>query len=188
MERCSRLFLVVVIFVFLVSMVSCAGVKNKNDEHPKTAYSSLSEVDLDDLQRLYIDFDSSLSYPEAVAFIDATGLPYSEVKHNGSRTIQVAFTEGATAQKYRKEGGDYIEITYVYPKGENSINDDLEKYSFGTCAYYPASSSLSLIEHVNGSFFSYHAAGNYISRLGTDLGLDTSMTKEEQMLYYFNEK
>lgn len=179
MERCSRLFLVVVIFVFLVSMVSCAGVKNKNDEHPKTTYSSLSEVDLDDLQRLYIDFDSSLSYPEAVAFIDSTGLPYSEVKYNGSRTIQVAFTEGATAQKYRKEGGDYVEITYVYLKGENSINDELEKYSFDSCSYYPTSSYLSLIEY-NG--------GNRISRLGSDLGLDTSMTKEEQMLYYFNEK
>lgn len=191
MKRCkkfSRLFLIAATIVFFVSLVSCTGTKNRSDEQPKNAYSSLSEVNLDDLQRLYIDFDSSLSYSDAIAFVEATGLPYSAIKYNGSRTIQVAFTKGATAQKYKKDGGDYLTITYVYPSGENSANDDLEKYAFGTCVYCPTSSSLTLIEHANGSYFSYRKAGNYISKLGNDLGLDTSMTKEEQMLYYFNEK
>lgn len=174
--------------IALLPLVSCSGTSKESSAEHGQKYTSLSEVDLDDLQQLYIDFDSSLSYSDAIAYVESTDLPYSAVKYNGSRTIQVAFSEGATVQKYRKESGDYVEITYVYPQNENSANDDLGKYTFGTCVYRPSSSSLSLIEHVNGSFFSYHAAGNYISRLGSDLGLDTSMTKEEQMLYYFNEK
>ncbi len=179
--------------ILLMSFVSACLVfsacsNTKSIKEPEVKYSSLSEVKLDDLQQLYVEFDSSLSYPEAVAFVEARGLPYSVEKNNGSRTIQVAFAEGATVQKYKKVSGDYVELIYIYPKNENSINDDLEKYIFGTCFYCPTDSSLSLIEHVNGSYFSYFKAGNYISNLGSDLGLDIAMTKEEQMLYYFNEK
>ena len=182
------LVFVCILTIALLPLATCFGTPKKEDSEHERRYSSLSEVELDDLQRLYIDFDSSLSYSDAIAFVEATGLPYSAIKYNGSRTIQVAFTKGATAQKYKKDGGDYLAITYVYPSGENSANDDLEKYAFGTCVYCPTSSYLTLIEHANGSYFSYRKAGNYISKLGNDLGLDTSMTKEEQMLYYFNEK
>ncbi|MDE7183479.1 MAG: hypothetical protein K2O40_03170 [Lachnospiraceae bacterium] len=140
-------------------------------------YISISEIELDELQQLYLDFDSSLSYQEAVDYIANTGLPYSEAKNNGSRTLQVAFTEGCTAQKYMKESGDYLTITYRYPRNENSSNDILDKYTFDTCVYVPLHSALTLT----------HAETiNYISRLGTVLELDSSMTREEQMLYYFN--
>ncbi len=151
-------------------------------------YSSISEIQLDDLQQLYLDFDSSLSYPDAIEYVTNTGLPYSEEKYNGSRQIQVAFTEGCTAQKYKEESGDHLTIIYVYPKDENSSNDELDKYLFGTCSYIPADSSLQLIEHNNGYYFSIYEPGNYISKLGTQLELDSSMTREEQMLYYFNKK
>lgn len=159
---------------------------NSNEETEE--YSSLSGIELDELQQLYLNFDSSLSYSDAVNYIINTGLPYSEEKYNGSRTIQVAFTEGCTAQKYMKESGDFLTITYVYPKDENSINDELDKYNFGTCCYVPSDSDLQLIEHKNGYYYSYNKSGNYISKLGNDLGLDTSMSKEEQMQYYFNNK
>ena len=182
----KRMLLITVIAALFISLVSCG--RPRDEAPPEPRYSSLSEIELDELQRLYIEFDSSFSFSEALEYVEASGLPYSSVKYNGSREIQVALTEGATAQKYKKVAGDYLEIIYVYPKNENSSNDVLEKYSFGTCVYCPASSSLSLIEHVNGHYFSYTKAGNYISKLGNNLGLDTAMTKEEQMLYYFNEK
>ncbi len=178
----KKLFAMALI-VFFALLSSCVGAPD-NVTQSKPKYSSLSEVALDELQQLYVDFDASMSYPEALVYVEATGLPYSAIKYNGSRTIQVAFNGGVTAQKYTKDSGDYVEIIYVYPNGENSSNDNLEKYSFGTCSY--SSNSLSLIEHINGSYFSYRAAGNYISNLGSDLQLDTSMTKEEQMLYFFN--
>lgn len=150
-------------------------------------YNSISEIELDALQQLYLDINSSWSYSDALDYVISTGLPYSDEKYNGSRTIQVAFTEGCTVQKYKKESGDYIIIDYVYPKGENNSNDELDKYLFGTCCYCPIDSDLELIEHKNGYYFSYYEPGNYISKLGAKLELDSSMTKEEQMLYYFNE-
>ncbi len=155
-------------------------------EESEKIYSSLSEIELDELQQLYLDFDSSLSYSDAIDCIIATGLPYSEEKYNGSRTIQVAFTEECTAQKYMKESGDYLTITYRYPKDENSINDELDKYTFGTCGYFPANSSLQLIEHKVGYYFSIYEPGNYI--LGTKEEIDTSITKDDQMLFYYNNK
>lgn len=151
----------------------------ENEEDLEEKYSSLTEIELDELQQLYVDFDSSLSYSDAIDYITATGLPYSEEKYNGSRTIQVAFTEGCTAQKYMKENGDYLTITYIYPKDENSINDELDKYIFDTCCYVPYDSSLTLREHTDG---------HYIFKLGSDLELDSSMSKTEQMLFYYNNK
>ena len=145
----------------------------------ETQYSSLSEIELDELQKLYINFDSSLSYSDAVDYVISIGLPYSEEKYNGSRIIQVAFTEGCTAQKYKKESGDYLTINYAYPKDENSSNDELDKYTFSACQYVPHDSYLTL---------TYTESSNSISRLGTPLELDSSITKEEQLLYYFNKK
>ena len=173
----KRILLIAVIVVLLVSLVSCG---RPHDEAPsESKYSSLSEIELDELQRLYIDFDPSFSFSEALEYVEASGLPYSSVKYNGSRTIQVALTEGATAQKYKKAAGDYVTISYAYPKHENSANDDLETYSFDSCSYCPEPARFSLIQSVGGC---------HILKLGSDLKLDLSMTKEEQMLYYFNEK
>ena len=163
-----------------------APIPERAPKPEEIKYSLLSEIELDKLQQLYLDFDSSWSYPDAVNYIISTELPYSEEKYNGSRTIQVAFTEGCTAQKYMKESGDYLTITYIYPKDENSINDELNKYNFGTCGYFPASSALQLIEHKAGYYFSIYEPGNYI--LGTKEEINSSITKEEQMLYYFNNK
>ena len=109
-------------------------------------------------------------------------------KYNGSREIQVAFTKECTAQKYKKESGDYLTVTYVYPKGENSSADNFEKYTFGTCAYNPQDSDISLVCHITGYYFSYTEPGNYISKLGTTLDLDTSMSRDEQMKYYITNK
>lgn len=145
-------------------------------------------VEYDVLQQLYLSIGSDTNYAEMIELVQSTGLPFSEEKNNGSRTVQVAFADDATAQKHMDEGGDYLEIIYVYPKNENSSNDVLEKYTFGTCVYHPDNCSLSLISHVSGSYFSYYEPGNYISNLGTALDLDNSMSKEQQLDYYFENK
>lgn len=162
----------------------------QSTEKPVDEFESNTEapVEYDELQQLYLSIDSNMNYAEMIELVQSTGLPYSEEKHNGSRTVQVAFAEEVTAQKHKDESGDYLEIVYVYPKDENSSNDVLEKYSFGTCAYNPDDCSLTLINHVSGSYFSYYEPGNYISDLGTTLDLDSDMSKEQQLDYYFKNK
>lgn len=147
----------------------------KNENEPVT-YDSLSQVQIDKLQQLYLDFDSSFSYAEASEYIANVGLPYSDVKYNGSRAFQIAFTDGCTAQKYKKESGPYIVINYEYAKDENSNNDDFEKYSFSSCQYFP------------DSYFSYaeYKESTRISRLGSILEEYNNLTKEEQLLHFFN--
>lgn len=151
-----------------------------------TSYST--QMEYDKLQQLYVHIDTTLPLQDMIDFLDSYGLPYSFEKYNGSREIQVAFTKECTTQKYKKESGDYLTITYVYPKNENSSTDNFEKYTFGTCAYYPQDSNLSLICHISGHYFSYNAPGNYISKSGTPLDLDTSMSRNEQMKYYIDNK
>lgn len=150
--------------------------------------SNSSVVEYDELQQLYLDLDPKMSYNEMLDLVKSTGLYYSEEKYNGSREIQVAFTEGCTKQSYKKESGDYLEIFYEYPDGENSSSDVLDKYIFGTCAYIPSASSLSLISHFYGSYFSYSDVGNYINDLGKTLELDKNMSKKNQLQYYFDNK
>ncbi len=141
-------------------------------------YTSISQLELDKLQQLYIDFDSSFTYMQARNFIIRSNLPYSEVKYNGSRVFQIAFTEGCTAQRFKEESGDYVTISYRYPKGENSMADHLGKYTFESCSYVPTD-RIKLTECKDI---------NFISDLGNKLELDSSITKEDQMLYYYNNK
>lgn len=158
----------------------------ETDNTELTSYAP--QIEYDKLQQLYVDIDTTLPLQDMIDFLDSYGLPYSFEKYNGSRKIQVAFTKECTAQKYKKESGDYLTITYVYPKGENSSADNFEKYTFGTCAYNPQDSDISLVCHITGYYFSYTEPGNYISKLGTTLDLDTSMSRDEQMKYYITNK
>lgn len=154
------------------------------EEVESKKYSSISQLELDELQQLYLDFDSSMSYSDALEYIQNTGLPYSEEKYNGSRQFQVALTEGCTAQKYMKESGPYIIISYEYAKGENSINDDKAKYSFGSCVYNVG--GFSFIVHNIGYYFDISTSGTYIKQGGNTLDELNNLSKEEQLLYYFN--
>lgn len=134
-----------------------------------------SDFELDDLQNLYLTIKSDMSYSDALDAVINTGLPYSQGKYNGSREIQVAFTDGCTAQKYKKESGAYLTISYNYPRNENSINDELSKYTFSRCCYIPTA----------GFELIHSASGNYISELGNNIDVPSTITKEEQLLYYF---
>lgn len=148
---------------------------------------STDYVSYDKLQQLYIDVNSDMSYKEMLKLVKKTKLPYSEERYNGSRLVQVAFTEGCTLQKYKKEAGDYLEIYYDYTEANNS-EDNLDKYTFATCVYNPYGSGIGLINHKHGHYFSYSKPGHYISDLGNDLGLDTNMSQKEQLDYFFNHK
>ncbi len=170
---------------FIIENNSSDG--NDSDTNPETPKNEKA-IEYDKLQQLYLEIDSEMSYSEMVTLVQSTGLPYSEAKYNGSRIVQVAFTEESTAQKYKKENGSYVEIIYIYPENENSANDVLDKYSFGTCVYCPNDCSMELINHISGSYFSYRESGKYISDLGNDLKLDKSMSKEQQLEYYFTNK
>ncbi len=187
--------------IMTFALTSCENANNLHSA--KQQYSSTISVEqssepesifetetatLDKLQQLYVDIDTDLSLSEMVNFLDSYGLPYSFEQYNGSRQFQVAFTEGCTAQKYKKESGDYLIIKYNYPKNENSSNDHFEKYSFGACQYCPSDSKLSLICYVSGSYLSCKAPGNYIDKLGSILNLDSSMSRTEQMEYYLKNK
>lgn len=162
--------------------------KTKVSEKPETSNTRKKEpIEYDKLQQLYLDINPDMCYPEVIELIESTGLHYSEAEYLRSWEIQVAFTKGATAQKYNDEDGDYITISYVYPDDKNG-SIGMEEYLFATCVYHPCDCSLELIQHVRGSYWSYYDKGNYISDLGTDLELDTDMSKEEQLEYYFENK
>lgn len=162
--------------------------KKKVTKNPETSNTQKKEpIEYDKLQQLYLDINPDMCYQEVIELIESTGLHYSEAEYLRSWEIQVAFTKGATAQKYKDEDGDYITISYVYPDDKyGSI--DMEEYLFSACAYHPCDCSLELIQYIRGSYWSYRDKGNYISDLGTDLGLDAKMSKEEQLEYYFENK
>lgn len=153
-----------------------------------TTPTSGSNVEYDALQQLYLDLDPNMSYEDMLDLVKSTGLPYSEEKYNGSRTVQVAFTDGCTVQRHKKESGDYLEIHYDYPDNKNNSDDILDNYIFATCVYCPNDSNLELISHSHGSYFSYYKPGNYISDLGNNLDIDNKMSKKEQLDYYFENK
>jgi hypothetical protein len=142
---------------------------------------TLDDYSLDELQKLYLAINPSMSYLDALQAVQDSGLPYSNEKYNGSRMIQVAFTEGCTAQKYMKESGDFLEISFNYPRNENSLNDVLSKYFFSFCKYCPASGA---------TLTSYGSdVGNCIEDYKNDTSdLPDNMTKEDQLLYYFEHR
>ena len=149
---------------------------------------TITEENYDELQKLFLSINENTTYSEALESVISTGLPYTEKKYNGSRQIQVAFTENNTAQSYASIDGDYLKIIYEYPKNENSGNDEIEKYYLGTLAYIPYKSDLELISNYSGYYFSYNKKGNYISKLGTNVEIDNSISKEELLDYYFENK
>lgn len=168
--------------------------KSENDT-PDTESSVIDSVpeeaiEYDALQQLYLDISADMSYTEMIDLVKSTGLPYSEEQYNGSRAVQVAFTEGCTKQRYKREYGDYLKIYYEYPRDENSSADKLEKYYFRSCEYVPIHSQMVLMSYKNGRYSGVSGIseyGNYITILGNVLDLDANMTKEEQLKYFMND-
>lgn len=138
---------------------------------------STSEIDM--LRNLYVDFPQSANYQEAIAFIQESGLPYSEKKFTGSRHIKIALKESDTVIEEPVEETfkdyDYIVIDYMYPKMEDGRNDELDKYLFTGIAYLSAEGKYQLESHIDN---------NYIS---TDQAtLDSLMNRQEQMHFLKN--
>lgn len=164
-------------------------VESKKETTVVTTTTTTEAVhDLDKLQKLYLNIKPSMSYKKVIKLISSYGLKYSEESYNGGRDIQVAFTNNNTEQEYADIDGDYIEICFEYPKSKNSINDEIDKYSLGTVAYIPYDSDIELIEHITGNYWGYTDKGNYITKLGSKVDVSKTMTKKQQLDYYFKNK
>ncbi|NBI72254.1 hypothetical protein D3Z50_14520 [Clostridiaceae bacterium] len=131
------------------------------------------------LRRLYIDFPQTASYQEAIAFIQASGLPYSEKKENGGRLIKIAENKADAAietpaartfQEY-----DYIEIYYMYPKQEPDGPDDLKPYVFTGILYISAEGQYQLSSHAESVFITKDAEV-----------IDSQMNRQEQIEFLEN--
>lgn len=155
-----------------------AGRKNKEDkgsteDTDSSSENTISISGLETLRRLYIDYPQTADYQKAISFIRKSGLPYSEVRQNGSRVVKIALEKSDTAfdpihtyQQY-----DYIEVNYMYPKLENDENDELDKYYFTGIIYTTSAERKYQL--------SSYASGTFLSR--DDEFIDTSMNREEQM-------
>lgn len=183
----------IALLLFGIIMTAPASVlaDSKKDVKQKQQNNSndnlLSDYTLDGLQNLYLSIDSNMSYSEVIQIVKDSDLAYSEEKYNGSRELQIAFSDECTAQKYKKDSGDYLEISFDYPSDENSANDDFSKYTLSSCIYCPESGP-TLISLFDGYYFSYNEPGNYIEDYKNTKeasSLPNSMTKEEQLVYYF---
>lgn len=163
-------------------------VESKQETTVVTTTTTEAVHDLDKLQELYLNIKPSMSYKKVIKLISSYGLKYSEESYNGGRDIQVAFTDNNTEQEYADIDGDYIEICFEYPKNKNSINDAIDKYSLGTVAYIPYDSDIELIEHITGNYWGYTDKGNYITKLGSKVDVPKTMTKKQQLDYYFKNK
>lgn len=145
---------------------------------PEPVEETPEPVGYDALQELYVTFPLGASFQEAIAFLDAAGLPYSSEKYNGGRVCQVSTEKDGTEQKYNRSGLPYVTISYKYPSGENSANDVLEKYQFTRIEYYPAQ-----------GYFSFRTESETygeIRRLGTNIG--QNLTREEQIAFFYKYK
>ncbi len=171
-----------------ISVLAGSQKDAKQEQENVSNTNLLSDYTLDELQNLYLAINPDITYSDALQLVKDSGLFYSEEKYNGSRELQVAFTDECTAQKYKKESGDYLQISFDYPSGENSSNDDLSKYTLSTCIYCPETGP-TLISLSSGHYFSYSEPGNYIDDYENKdevAGLPETITKEEQLVYYFN--
>jgi len=131
---------------------------------------------LEILRKLYIDFPQDASYQEAISFVQESGLPYSERKLNGSRYIKIAlekhdtFIETPVVDTFKNY--DYIKASYMYPKKENSNNDELDKYFFAGIIYVSAG-GYQLESHDNSTF---------ITNKDGEIA-DSKMDRQEQMYF-----
>ena len=109
----------------------------------------------DPLRRLYIDFPQTAAYQEAISFIEASGMPYSEKKENGGRLIKIAenqadaLIEEPCAQTFQEY--DYIEIYYMYPK-QHDGPEEPEQYFFTGIHYISSEGRYQLSSHTETSF------------------------------------
>ncbi len=103
------------------------------------------KVNYDQLECLYLSINENMNYEEVLKIVESTGLPFTDIKYNGSRKIKVAFTEGSAKQKYA-EGGDHLEISF----------DDEERegiYKFSTLEYFNNAKFITIFQYEGGTYW-----------------------------------
>ncbi len=188
MKGARKLILLITAVIFLTG---CAGTtdhmetteetQDLNEESSPESPSSPENIEDTDglaaLRGLYVDFPQTANYPDAVAFIQESQLPYSETKQNGSRLIKIALKKSDTdidpADTFKEY--DYIEILYTYPKMENDDLDQLDHYLFAGISYVSSEGNYVL---------SSHAETTHITRDGEVV--DSRRDRREQMDFLEN--
>lgn len=114
-----------------------------------TTTSSIEKtVSYDELEQLYLDVNDSMTYDEVLNTVITSQLPYTEADYYRSKSIKVAFTKGAAAQRY-SDSGDYIDINFV-TDGEYSKN-----YVFGAIKYVNDKKAISAFQYVFGNYYEF---------------------------------
>lgn len=145
--------------------------KKEADEQAKKEAEEQFKKSLDELQLLYIQIQSDMSYEEVLDLVIATGLPYSETKFNGSKAIKVAFEKGVTPQRYA-DSGDYVDISFTQDR-------TTKEYSFGTVEYFNSEKFIKAFEYKAGTYWDFRNGedvGFYINDYQSTL----AKTKEEK--------
>ena len=147
--------------------------KKEAEEQAKKEAEEQFKKSLDELQLLYIQIQSDMSYEEVLDLVIATGLPYSETKFNGSKAIKVAFEKEVTPQRYA-DSGDYVDISFTQDR-------TTKEYSFGTVEYFNSEKFITAFEYKAGTYWDFingEDVGFYINDYQSTL----AKTKEEKYI------
>ena len=100
-------------------------------------------ITYDKLQTLFLTIDESTKLSDVESLAEQSDLFYTEETYSGNQTcIQVAYTEGASLQKY-SDSGDYLKVIYD------------EYMSFEYMQYCKETSAQSALYYQYGDFFDF---------------------------------
>lgn len=121
------------------------GVSSSNDEPSNNISSNMEDksviasdlttpIEYDKLQELFLYIDETISKEDIVNMVESAGLFYTEEHYNNGKTVlRIAYTEGASLQRYA-DSGDHLEVAF----------DDLNDYDLEYMTYDNSSSSTAL--------------------------------------------
>ncbi|HGG0416070.1 TPA: hypothetical protein ACJFE8_000820 [Clostridium sporogenes] len=203
-------FITLIIFISIISFINGCGSNNnnKNNNTSNTTNNtnskknnstsnavsntnSTKDIKYDNLQKLYLNINSNMPYSEALEKVKNTNLPYNETIHNTtdgnkSKTITIAFTEGATYE-HHADPGDCIDINFEECK-EN------DTYLFNYIEYYNMKKGITIFEYKKGVYWEFmdgKDAGLYINNHKNTSGNKEekyikASSKEEQLKYIYH--
>ncbi len=155
--------------------VKTENVVDNSDETVKQENESENNIDInkyDDLQKLYMNINSDMSFEECLKIVIQSGLPYAIHNFNGSKEIKVAFEKGVLPDKHA-DSGDHLEISFEENKEDNS-------FIFGNIQYFNQNKFITIFEYKDGAYWDFNKgndAGLYINNYKKTMG-----TKEEKYI------
>lgn len=139
--------MVLIVPLLLILILSACNETVQEVESKKEKPKGEKVLEYDELQRLYLDLDKSITYDELINKLEGSSLFFSEFKGN-SKSIKIAFREEVTPFRHA-ESGDYIEV---------SFSDDL---TFDYATYFNHDIFITLLHYENGTYYSFKDQPNY---------------------------